>query len=56
MLEKGAVALVVEQDVKVPEHITVLKVDNSRVALAELAAAWYGHPADKLTTIGGTGT
>ena len=26
VLEKGAVALVVEQDVKVPEHITVLKV------------------------------
>ena len=48
VLEKGAVALVVEQDVKVPEHITVLKVDNSRVALAELAAAWYGHPAEKL--------
>lgn len=38
VLEKGAVALVVEQDVKVPEHITVLKVDNSRLALAELAA------------------
>ena len=56
VLEKGAVALVVEQDVKVPEHITVLKVDNSRVALAELAAAWYGHPAEKLTTIGVTGT
>ena len=56
VLEKGAVALVVEQDVKVPENITVLKVDNSRVALAELAAAWYGHPAEKLTTIGVTGT
>ena len=56
VLEKGAVALVVEQDVKVPEHITVLKVDNSRLALAELAAAWYGHPAEKLTTIGVTGT
>ena len=56
VLEKGAAALVVEQDVKVPEHITVLKVDNSRLALAELAAAWYGHPAEKLTTIGVTGT
>lgn len=56
VLEKGAVALVVERDVTVPEGITVLKVDNARLALAELAAAWYGHPAEKLTTIGVTGT
>lgn len=56
VLEKGAAALVVERDVTVPAGITVLKVNNARLALAELAAAWYGHPAEKLTTIGVTGT
>ncbi len=56
VLEKGAVALVVERDVTVPADVTVLKVENARLALAELAAAWYGHPAEQLTTIGVTGT
>ena len=49
-------AVVVERDVEVPAGVTVLKVQNSRLALAELAAAWFGHPADELTTIGITGT
>jgi UDP-N-acetylmuramoyl-L-alanyl-D-glutamate--2,6-diaminopimelate ligase len=56
VLEKGAAAVVVEREVTVPPEITVLQVDNARLALAELAAAWYGHPAEKLTTIGVTGT
>lgn len=56
VLEKGAVAVVVEREVKVPPEVTVLQVNNARLALAELAAAWYGHPAEKLTTIGVTGT
>ena len=55
-IEQGAVAVVVERDVEVPAGVTVLKVQNSRLALAELAAAWFGHPADELTTIGITGT
>ena len=41
---------------KVPADVTVLKVSNSRLALADLSAAWFGHPAEKLTTIGVTGT
>ncbi|MDY2618084.1 MAG: UDP-N-acetylmuramoyl-L-alanyl-D-glutamate--2,6-diaminopimelate ligase [Oscillospiraceae bacterium] len=53
---KGASVVVVEHDVKVPADVTVLKVSNSRLALAELSAAWFGHPAEKLTTIGVTGT
>ena len=56
VLEKGAAALVVEREVAVPKDVTVLRVENARLALAELAAAWYGHPAEKLTTIGVTGT
>ena len=56
VLEKGAAAVVVEREVTVSPEVTVLKVDNARLALAELAAAWYGHPAEKLITIGVTGT
>ena len=56
VLEKGCKILVVEQDVNVPADVTVLKVENGRLALAELSAARFGYPAEKLTTIGITGT
>ena len=57
-VRQGAVALVIshELDFAVPADVTVLRVENPRLALAELAAAWFGHPAEKLTTIGVTGT
>ena len=56
VLEKGAVALVVEKDVEPVEGITYIKVENSRKALAYLAAAYFGYPAEQLKTIGITGT
>ena len=55
-VKKGAVAIVIERDVEVTEDITVIQVKNSREALAFMAAAYFGHPAEKLTTIGITGT
>ncbi|MEY8393786.1 UDP-N-acetylmuramoyl-L-alanyl-D-glutamate--2,6-diaminopimelate ligase [Lachnospiraceae bacterium 45-P1] len=56
VLSKGCRALVVEKDVTVPEDVTVIRVENGRMALAELSAARFGYPAKKLTTIGITGT
>ena len=56
VLEKGAVALVVEKDVETVPGITCIKVENSRKALAYLAAAYFGYPAERLKTIGITGT
>ena len=56
VVAKGAAAVVVERDVEVPSNVTILKVSNSRLALAELAAGWFDHPAEELTTIGITGT
>lgn len=56
VLEKGAVALVVEKDVETVPGITYIKVENSRKALAYLAAAYFGYPAESLKTIGITGT
>ncbi len=55
-VEAGAVALIVEKPVEVPDSVTVIAVDNTRLALAETASAYFGYPAKELTTIGITGT
>ena len=54
--EMGAVALVVEDDIDVPENVTIIKVENSRYALACISAEYFGNPAEKLKVIGITGT
>ncbi len=54
--EQKAAAVVVEQDIEIPQGITVLKTADTRLALAELSAAWFGYPAKELKTIGITGT
>ncbi|MGN0425463.1 MAG: UDP-N-acetylmuramoyl-L-alanyl-D-glutamate--2,6-diaminopimelate ligase [Acetatifactor sp.] len=55
---KGATVLVVSKEVNLPEDIdvTVIRVEDTRYAEGFLAANWYGHPAEKITTIGITGT
>jgi len=53
---KGALVLVVEKPVEVPGNVIVIKAEDSRIALAKLSAAYFGHPAEELTTIGITGT
>lgn len=53
---KGVTAVIVEKEVEVPENITVIRVDNTRKALAYMSAAYFGYPAEKLKTIGITGT
>ena len=54
--EKGAAAVIVEKDVEVPEHVTVIEVSDTRYALALMSAAYFGYPAEKLKVIGITGT
>lgn len=54
--EKGAAAVVVEKDIEAPEHVTVIKVADTRYALAYISAAYFGYPAEKLKVIGITGT
>ena len=53
---KGAAAVVVERDVEVPGNVTVIRVEDTRYALALMSAAYFGYPAEKLTVIGITGT
>ncbi|MGD8634598.1 MAG: Mur ligase domain-containing protein, partial [Anaerolineales bacterium] len=54
-LENGAAAVVGEKSVDDLE-IPYIQVADARLALAELAAAWHGHPSRELTVIGITGT
>lgn len=56
VVNKGAVALIVEHEVKVPEHVTVIRVKDTRSALSCMSAAYFGYPAERLVTIGVTGT
>ncbi len=56
VVQKGASVLIVEDVYEVPESVTVIKVADSRYAMALIAAAWYGYPAEKLKVIGITGT
>lgn len=55
-VEKGAIALVVEREVEVPSNITVIMVENVRLAMAIMSAAYFDYPAEKLKVIGVTGT
>ena len=55
---KGATVIVVEKDIDLSNlrDVTVIKVEDTRYALACLSAAYFGHPAKELITIGVTGT
>ena len=53
---RGAAAVVVEKPVVRTGTATVIEVDDSRQALAKLAARFYGEPSRHLCTVGVTGT
>ncbi|MBR5116601.1 MAG: UDP-N-acetylmuramoyl-L-alanyl-D-glutamate--2,6-diaminopimelate ligase, partial [Lachnospiraceae bacterium] len=57
-VSKGIVGIVAEREITLPEgcEIPVARVKDTRIAMAYMAAAFYGHPAEKLRTIGITGT
>ena len=57
-LEKGAVALIISDnlDFEAPENIAVIKVEDTRYALALISAEFFGHPAKELMTVAITGT
>ena len=56
VVQKGAKVLVTEDPVQVPKDVTVIQTADSRYAMAVIAAAWYGHPAEEMKIIGITGT
>ncbi|NMA65121.1 MAG: UDP-N-acetylmuramoyl-L-alanyl-D-glutamate--2,6-diaminopimelate ligase, partial [Clostridiaceae bacterium] len=55
-LDKGAVAVIGEKNLKLDDGKTYIRVKSSRIALAETSSWFYGYPAEKLKIIGVTGT
>ena len=66
-MEKGAAALVVQKDIDLSaaagagvgdlkEQPAIIRVEDSRFAMAAISAAFYGHPAREMKIIGVTGT
>jgi UDP-N-acetylmuramoyl-L-alanyl-D-glutamate--2,6-diaminopimelate ligase len=54
-IQRGAMAVVGSQEL-IDISVPYLQVENTRLALAQLSSAFYGHPARKMTIIGVTGT
>jgi len=56
--EKKAAAILIQDDVEIDNDCDtyLIKVADTRYAMAFISAAWFGHPADSLKTIGITGT
>lgn len=57
-VKAGAGALLVEHETKLPEgmDVTVIRVEDTRYAMAFVSAAYFGHPAERMKIIGITGT
>lgn len=57
-VKSGATVIAAEnlRGLELPSELTVIRVENSRYALALMAAAYYGYPAEELSVIGITGT
>lgn len=55
-VHKGASVLIVQKNVAVEENVTVIRVRDTREALAQIAVLFYGNPSKKLHMIGITGT
>lgn len=58
VVEKGAGVLVVSEAVEgvADKDVTVIRVEDTRYAMAFISAAYFGNPAEKLKVIGITGT
>lgn len=54
--EKGAAAVLVQDEVEAPDTLTVIRTKDTRYGLALVSAAWFHHPAEELKVIGVTGT
>jgi UDP-N-acetylmuramoyl-L-alanyl-D-glutamate--2,6-diaminopimelate ligase len=55
-IRRGALAVIAERPAPHPVDVPWLQAPDARVALAELAAIFYGHPSEAMTVVGVTGT
>lgn len=58
VVKAGATVLVISKEVSIPDDadVTLIKVKDTRYAMAFVAAAYYGNPAGSMKIIGVTGT
>ena len=45
-----------KENIEITQNSTFILVEDTRIALATMSAEFFGHPSDKLTIIGITGT
>ncbi len=55
-IELGASLIITARPVELPGETAIVRVENPRAAMAQLAARFHGEPAEKLHLIGITGT
>ncbi|RFB12577.1 UDP-N-acetylmuramoyl-L-alanyl-D-glutamate--2,6-diaminopimelate ligase [Bacillus sp. HNG] len=55
-IKKGATVIIVERDIWLEDYVTIIKVSDTRLALARMSANFYDNPTEKLNLIGITGT
>jgi UDP-N-acetylmuramoyl-L-alanyl-D-glutamate--2,6-diaminopimelate ligase len=56
VVDKGCTCVVVEEEVILADHITVVRVANTSECLGLMAASFYGNPSADLKLVGITGT
>ena len=55
-VRRGAVAVMHEKGLKPPRPLASICVENSRTAMADVAAEFFGQPSEKIQVVGVTGT
>ncbi|MBQ2905990.1 MAG: hypothetical protein IJE54_05305, partial [Peptococcaceae bacterium] len=53
-LDNGAIAILISDEAYCSVEYPWILVEDSRLALAEMSSAFYGHPSEKLKLIGVT--
>lgn len=55
-IENGANTIIVSKIVNIEEDVNVIKVDDTRIALAYMSKKLFNNPSEEITMIGVTGT
>jgi UDP-N-acetylmuramoyl-L-alanyl-D-glutamate--2,6-diaminopimelate ligase len=55
-IDRGAAAIICERNGILAQRATKIKVPDVRLALAQVAASYYGNPSSRLKVVGVTGT
>ena len=55
-IDNGVKTVILQDDYALPQHITVIQVEDTRKVMAQVAKNYYQNPSEKLNVIGVTGT